>query len=153
MFHGLAAKFSIGVFVIVALLFSIYGTYDYQDMSSRLYKDQEGRVTLVVNSLSGTVSTALWNYESETITSALKSNLGVPGISIVGVINAEGQLLDAFTLGQDGKPEQITDIDLEDPALKKYALRYRDGSKIREVGNLFLLLIQTILKLNCRNLF
>jgi hypothetical protein len=50
MFHGLAAKFSIGVFIIVALLFSIYGTYDYQDMSSRLYSNQEERVTLVVNS-------------------------------------------------------------------------------------------------------
>jgi len=137
MFHGLAAKFSIGVFIIVALLFSIYGTYDYQDMSSRLYNNQEERVTLVVNSLSGTVSTALWNYESETIISALQSNLKVPGISVVGVINAEGQLFDAYTLGQDGKPEQVSDIETGDPSLKKYALRYKDGSKIREVGHLF----------------
>lgn len=137
MFHGLAAKFSIGVFIIVALLFSVYSTYDYQSMSSRLYSDQEGRVNLVVNSLSGTVSTALWNFESETITSALQSNLGVPGISVLGVINGEGQLFDAYTLGQDGKPEQISDVDVDDPALKKYALRYTDGSKIREVGQLF----------------
>lgn len=137
MFQGLAAKFSVGVFIIVALLFSVYGTYDYQDMSSRLYKDQEDRITLVVNSLSGTISTALWNYEAETITSALKSNLGVPGVSVVGVINGEGQLFDAFMLSKDGKPEQITDVDLDDPILKKYVLRYKDGDKVREVGHLF----------------
>ena len=75
MFQGLAAKFSLGVLVIVALLFSLYGVYDYHQMSSRLYQNQNSRIQLVANSLSGTVSTALWNYESETVKSALQSNI------------------------------------------------------------------------------
>ncbi|ODS23216.1 hypothetical protein AB835_09975 [Candidatus Endobugula sertula] len=67
MFKGLAAKFSAGVLIIVALLFSVYGTYDYQQMSKRLYGEQDSRIKLVVDSLLGTVAVALWNYETETI--------------------------------------------------------------------------------------
>jgi methyl-accepting chemotaxis protein len=137
MFKGLAAKFSIGVFIIVALLFSVYGAYDYQQMSDRLYQGQKDTITLVANSMSGTVSTALWNYESETVKSALKSNINVPGIDVIGVMDAQGKLVDAFVSGEEGVPERITDLDLENPKLKKYPLTYDDRVQVREVGQLF----------------
>jgi methyl-accepting chemotaxis protein len=137
MFKGLAAKFSIGVFIIVALLFSIYGTYDYQTMSARLYQGQKDTVTLVANSLSGTVSTAWWNYESETVKSALQSNISVPGIKVIGVFDAQGKLVDAFTADEEGNAERVTDVDVDDPALQQYPLTYDDRATIREVGHLF----------------
>jgi methyl-accepting chemotaxis protein len=137
MFKGLAAKFSLGVFVIVTLLFSIYGAYDYQQMSSRLYQEQKDRVTLVANSLSGTISTALWNYESETVKSALQGNINIPGISAIGVVDAQGKLVDAFTADQEGNPERVKDIDVEDPAVQKYPLSYNDRVQDRDVGQLF----------------
>lgn len=137
MFKGLAAKFSLGVLIIVALLFSVYGAYDYQQMSSRLYKEQDDRIALLANSLSGTVSTALWNYESETVKSALQSNINVPGITIVGVIDAQGELYDAFSADSDGKPQREKDINLNSPNVKTFPLAYDDRVKIREVGKLF----------------
>ncbi|MFT6101722.1 MAG: methyl-accepting chemotaxis protein [Granulosicoccus sp.] len=140
MFHGLAAKFSIGVFVIVALLFSIYGTYDYQQMSERLYQGQKDTVTLVANSLSGTVSTALWNYESETIKSALQSNVNVPGITVIGVFDMEGKLFDAFRANAEGLPERVKDVEADNPSIQTYPLTYDDRVKVREVGNLFFII-------------
>jgi len=137
MFHGLAAKFSIGVFVIVALLFSIYGTYDYRQMSERLYQGQKDTVNLVANSLSGTVSTALWNYESETIKSALQSNINVPGITVIGVFDADGKLFDAFKANAEGLPERVKDVEVDDPSIQIYPLTYDDRVKVREVGKLF----------------
>lgn len=137
MFQGLAAKFSLGVLVIVALLFSVYGVYDYQQMSSRLYKEQSDRISLVANSLSGTVSTALWNYESETVISALQSNVNVPGITVIGVFGTKGELVDAYTLNDEGKPERVEEVDPENPAIQTYQLQYDDRVKLREVGSLF----------------
>ena len=137
MFQGLAAKFSIGVFIIVALLFSIYGAYDYRQMSARLYQGQKDTVTLIANSLSDTVSTALWNYESETVKRALQSNINVPGIEVVGVFDMQGKLFDAFKADAEGNAERVKGIDINDPSLQKHPLTYDDRVKVREVGNLF----------------
>lgn len=137
MFQGLAAKFSLGVLVIVALLFSLYGVYDYHQMSSRLYQNQNSRIQLVANSLSGTVSTALWNYESETVKSALQSNINVPGITAIGVIDTKNKLVDAFSANEEGSPERITEVDLESTDIQLYPLEYDDRVKVRNVGQLF----------------
>lgn len=139
MFRGLAAKFSLGVLVIVALLFSVYGIYDYQQMSSRLYQEQSDRISLVANSLSGTVSTAVWNYESETVISALQSNVNVPGITVIGVFDTKGGLVDAYTLNEEGNPERVENVDPADPSIQTYPLQYDDRVKLRDVGSLFFL--------------
>jgi len=137
MFKGLAARFSMAVFLVVTLLFIAYGIYDYKQLSKSLYKNQDDKIHLVANSLSGTISTALWNYESEVVTHALKSNVDIQGISVMGVIDAKGELFDAFRMGDEGKPVREKDITMDDPALVKFPLQYDDRVKIREVGNLF----------------
>jgi methyl-accepting chemotaxis protein len=130
MFQGLAVRFSIGTVIIIAIVFSIYGVLDYQAAANRLHKEQEERVNLLVSSLSGTISSALWNYELNTVNSALKASVAVKGIASMAISDNKG-IVAAYESTAKGVRE-LSDLSLED--MINTPIYFDDGSKKNEVG-------------------
>ncbi|MGH1487752.1 MAG: hypothetical protein ACRBCI_16190, partial [Cellvibrionaceae bacterium] len=138
MFKGLAAKFSLGVFIITGFLFTVYATYDYYSISKRLHAEQDSRIQLIASGVLGTVSEALWGYDEETLKSALESNGSASGVAVIGIHDGK-ELLYAFRHNDDNTTEEIKDVDISLPGIKKFPITYNDDGEVSTLGDLFFL--------------
>lgn len=145
MFQGLAVKFSLSVLIMLALLFSAYGVYDYQQMSKRLYAEQDSRIQLIANSLLDALSIALWNYDTDTLEKSLKSNIHVQGIQVIGVDDGE-KTVAAFQAGADGSPKLVKNVSLNSESHKRFPLFYDDDGEIKNLGNFFIIINNSDIK-------
>lgn len=109
MFKGLAFQFSIGVLAIIAVILSVFGVMDYRSASTSLTENLDGKVQLSVNNLTGTLASALWNFDEEALRTALESAVAIPEIGMVAVLDDSGSIVAAFqSLGDVVSPvEQV----------------------------------------------
>lgn len=139
MFRGLAFKFSLGVLAITTLILGAYSIYDYQVASKRLYSEQKDRTQVMVENLSETVASALWNYEVDTVDKAIESATSIKGVKLIAIKDGE-----KFIAGYQKSGSEILKIEELTQEIKlnnaqAFPLVFVEGSKTTEVGTLLAL--------------
>ena len=138
MTNSLIAKASIAMLLCIALIFGTYGLYDYSQLSNRLNKQLEAKITLISNSLSNTLGSALWDYQLDVVENSLKSNAEIRVVKMIGVVTSDDSTY-AFKMSETGEVIAITDtLELDNIAdLRRFKILSPDNPE-DVLGELFI---------------
>ncbi len=148
MFQGLAAKFSIGVFIFVSLLFAAYSSYDYVQMNGQLTQSQNEKIELVANSVTSSIAVAMWNYDAEAIETVLKNTTRLPDVAVIGIKDAgKGKLTYAYSKTAEGGVKTVDSIDKNHPNYQSFDINFTENGQTKTLGQLLFIVDNQRIKL------